>query len=132
MEHLNQIVDYTNDVIVNTGKKIQNRVTSGIWKRLGRWSNYDWAIALDYMNELYETRPELFDYNHLIAVREATRTLLDEHEVFPKGVFKDSANRSVAWHAVMTMREVCNARDGIDIPNENTVKQKLTDIVSRT
>lgn len=95
-----------------------------IWQGiLHKWSNEDWVYAITAVAKFYEQHPEYFKSFHRDAYSNAISTLrkyLDVHE----RVMDKRVNKKTAWKMIMTMRELWNAVNEINLPNDYNSKKR--------
>lgn len=110
------ISEFLNDWIKNNGEIQPNN--HELWKEfLHRWDNQDWQEIIDAVGELYKRYPEYFQEFHKRAIAQAIVILIEHSST--KRVMDRKKHKRVAWKMIMTLREVWNAAQGIDIPNED-------------
>lgn len=119
------VAEFLNARILSLGKLQRN--DHELWgSYLHKWDNREWIQALGYLIELRTAMPELFEAYHYDAIIEAElvleRNYVSEHD----RILDLRAYKSVAWRVLMTMREVYNQANGIDLPNEDSSKPAET------
>lgn len=107
-----------NDIITTTGKKIDiNNPT--IWQEyLHRWDNTDWADMLSAFDAVLQQRPDLMKPFHKRNFENAV-TVLNLGKDQSDRILDKKANKRVAWAMIMTLREVLNELNEVDIPNDD-------------
>ena len=112
------ITDYLNTLIRKTGKRIDIN-NHALWDQyFHKWSNQDWDVMLSALEELIQRQPHLFEAYHKRAVQEA-RTAWHAQKNANDRILDTKRHKRKAWACVMTIREVVNRINGLDIPNED-------------
>lgn len=118
-----ELAEWLNNEIRKTGQLQRNN--HALWEEfLHKWDNREWAQVLGYLEALNEACPELFKSYHEQSVFNATTTLGKHWESEHDRVLDKKPHKKTAWSAIMTVREVYNAANGIDLPNEDSSKDK--------
>jgi hypothetical protein len=109
------IAEFLNKWIASNGQiQINNHE---LWQEyLHRWDNEDWQAIIEAMGELYQRNPEYFQDFHKQAMARAASVLISADRA---RVLDTKAHKKTAWKMIMTMREVWNNVNDIDLPNEN-------------
>jgi hypothetical protein len=118
LEKIGDIAETLNDIILNTGKKIDinNRT---IWDEfLHRYDNTDWEDMLAGFNAIIESHPDAVKAYHKNNYAKAQATLKKGHSQSDR-VLDKKGNKTTAWAMIHTFREVWNALHDKDIPNED-------------
>jgi hypothetical protein len=117
------VADSLNAIIRDSGEiQINN---DSIWKGiLHKWSNEDWALVCDVMFAVMETEPQYFKSFHERALLTAETILTTKYQQHDR-ILDTKKYKKDAWRLLMTMREVYNAINSIDLPNANTSKRRL-------
>ena len=111
------ITQYLNNIIRSTGQavEINNRP---LWQRyMNSWTNQDWDIMLTGMEQLAAQDPELFKPWHVRAIQEARSAWLTQRSAHDR-ILDTRRYKRRAWSAVMTIREIINQIQGVDLPNQ--------------
>lgn len=112
------ITQYLNEIIRATGKQIDIN-NHALWdKYFHTWTNQDWDIMLSALESLVETTPDLFKPWHKRNIQEA-RSAWHAQKNKSDRILDSKKHKRKAWACVMTIREVVNAINGVDIPNED-------------
>lgn len=117
-----------NNIIESSGEiKINNKT---IWDGfLHQMDNAVWRGCLETLAVLNDQHPELFSLNHYAAISDGL-TALDKFDQYYDKVLdmntKHIKHKGTAWKCLMTIREVLNNCQGINIPNKDTSKVKTT------
>lgn len=111
-----EIAQCLNQEIQNTGPiAIDNR---RIWDGfLHRWDNTDWAHMLIAFDQLQDQYPNLIKPFHRTAFEEAKAVYLEHCDVHPR-CLDTKQTKKHAWRMIMSLREVWNAANNINIPNQ--------------
>jgi len=122
---INEITQVLNDIILSTGKTIPLN-NSTIWDQyLHKWTNQDWADMLDAFIDMCDKRPDLAKPFHQQACETAVMIMHKNSLLKNEPRILDSkANKKTAWKMIMAMRELSNAHNGINIPNEDMPLRK--------
>jgi hypothetical protein len=107
-EELNEIIRQSGEI-----QRDNPLIWGGI---LHKWMNEDWAKVILVLRKLHREHPELFQGNNWDAVTEAEVTLnsrWDEHE----RLLDHKKYKKTAWKTLMSMREIWNRAQGVDLPN---------------
>jgi hypothetical protein len=122
---MNEIAAYLNEIILSTGKKIDIN-NHQLWNTyLHSWSNEDWADMLSEFDAMCDLRPDLVKPWHTAALETAVMILHKNNMTAGKDRILDTkANKRYAWKMIMAMRELSNAYNGIDVPNEDMPLRK--------
>ena len=122
LDKIGEIAETLNDIIINTGKKIDiNNKT--IWDGyLHRWDNEDWADMLEGFRAVIETAPEHVKAYHKNNYERAITTMKKDRASSDRCMDKKN-NKRTAWAMINTFREVWNSIHSKDIPNEDRPKQ---------
>lgn len=123
IDHWQAITATLNDTIINTGKKIDiNNPT--IWgEYLHRWDNSDWLDILSAFDAVLQQRPDLMrpfhkrNYENAITVLNLGKDISDR-------VLDKKANKKIAWAMIMTLREVLNELNEVNLPNEDALTKQ--------
>lgn len=121
LDKIGDIAETLNDIILNTGKKIDinNRT---IWDGyLHRWDNEDWADMLEGFRAVMESAPDAVKAYHKNNYERAITTLKKDKASSDRCLDKKT-NKRTAWAMINTFREVWNAIHDKDIPNEDAKK----------
>jgi hypothetical protein len=99
------------NTIVQTQGSIQiNNKT--IWgKFLHQMDNVVWRGILETLQQLYHQQPELFELHQITAINNAAETLNQYYNYYDNVLHINRAemrHRTIAWRALMVMREVVN------------------------
>jgi hypothetical protein len=125
MDLCEEIATICNEQILKNGRLEKNN--KEIWGRiLHKYNNWDWARAVGIMRELMDTHPEMFDARQDEAVLTADLILSRNWERGGKlgRILDTKQHKFDEWRLVMTIREVWNKAQGVDIPNDDKSKQK--------
>jgi hypothetical protein len=114
-----ELTDYLNTIIRKTNKQIDIN-NHALWdKYFHRWSNADWDVMLTALEELIQLQPHLFEAWHKRAVQEA-RTAWHAQKNLNDRILDSKRHKRKAWGCAMTIREVVNRINGVDLPNEDS------------
>jgi len=122
---INEITEVLNDIILSTGKTIPINNTT-IWNEyLHKWSNDDWADMLAAFVDMCDARPELVKPFHNHAVESAIM-IMHKNSLLKNEprILDTKQNKKIAWKMIMAMRELSNAHNNINIPNEDMPLRK--------
>lgn len=125
IDKIGEIAETLNDIITNTGKKIDiNNKT--IWEGfLHRWDNTDWEDMLAAFNAVSESAPGKIKSYHENNYARAQATIKRDKMLSDRAMDK-KGNKKIAWAMINTFREVWNAIHDKDIPNEDRkAKRKM-------
>jgi hypothetical protein len=112
------ITNYLNTIIHTTGKAIDIN-NHALWdKYFHTWTNADWDIMLSALEDLTRLQPHLFKPWHVRNIQ-AARTAWHAQKNATDRVLDSRRHKRKAWACVMTIREVVNEINGVDIPNED-------------
>ena len=118
------LTNYLNAIIRKTGKKIDIN-NHALWNQyFHKWSNADWDAMLSAMEELVRLQPHLFEAWHKRNIQEA-RTAWHTQRNATDRILDTKRHKRKAWACVMTIREVVNRINGLDLPNEDA-RVKIT------
>jgi len=113
-----EITQYLNDIIRTTGKAIDIN-NHALWnKYFHKWTNQDWDHMLTALEALVETTPDLFRPWHKRNIQEA-RTAWHAQKNSNDRILDSKRHKRKAWACVMTIREIVNAVNEVDLPNED-------------
>ena len=106
-----------------TGLTINDRE---IWNNyLHRWNNREWLIMLSVLERLYDQHPEYFSAGHKTVIDECLKYILQHGDTEPRVLDQNRSGlhfKGTAWRAICSIREIYNAIQGWDIPNEITTR----------
>ena len=123
---LADITQYLNEIIRRTGKQIDIN-NHALWDRyFHSWTNQDWDVMLSALEALVETMPDLFKPWHKRNIQEA-RSAWHAQKNSNDRILDSKKHKRKAWACVMTIREIVNAVNGVDIPNEDAQVRVLTE-----
>lgn len=112
------LTNYLNNIIRKTGKAIDIN-NHALWnKYFHKWSNHDWDMMLSALEELLKVQPHLFEPWHVRNIQ-AARTAWSLHKSSTDRILDSKRHKSKAWACAMTIREIVNRIEGIDLPNED-------------
>jgi hypothetical protein len=119
-----EIATVLNDIIVNTGKKIDiNNKT--IWDGyLHRWTNQDWLDILAAYAQALDEDPRLalpYRQRNLQAARAKIMSSKTGTRALDR---KSTGGKRIAWAMINTLRETWNDIQGTVIPNEDRPQPK--------
>jgi hypothetical protein len=122
---INEIAAVLNDIILSTGQAIDIN-NSTIWNTyLHKWSNDDWADMLAAFVDMCDQKTHLVKPFHSHACETAVmimhKNALLKNE--PR-IMDTKANKRHAWKMIMAMRELSNAHNNINVPNEDMPLRK--------
>lgn len=122
---INEVAAYLNDIILSTGKQIDIN-NHELWNTyLHSWTNEDWADMLSEFADMCDRKPELVKPWHSAALETAVMIMHKNNITVGKERILDTkANKKYAWRMIMAMRELSNAYNGIDVPNEDMPLRK--------
>lgn len=107
-----------NEIIETTGKKIDINNTK-IWKEyLHTWDNNDWQDIFSAVEAVLFQRPDIFKKYHIKNYEEALMVLKLGLGLSDR-VLDKKQNKKHAWAMIMTLREVLNTLNGVDLPNDD-------------
>lgn len=111
-----------NNIILSSGEiQINNNY---IWQTyLHKMTNEDWKGLLAAMCELYSTHPKYIDLNAEKSLKQTIETVL-RWEYHHNRCLDTKKHKKTAWRMMMTLREVWNRVNDIDIPNSDKSKVK--------
>lgn len=116
MRELEVLTDYLNDIIIKTGKPIE-RDNHGLWKKFfHHYNNEDWDNMLEALDLIHEHYPEAFEVFNTQALRQAREILADKGSESAR-VLDTKPYKTQAWRCAMSIREVINRLNGVNIPN---------------
>jgi hypothetical protein len=119
---LSDIAQYLNEIIRTTGKQIDIN-NHALWDRyFHTWTNQDWDIMLTALEDLMATAPDLFKPWHRRNIQEA-RSAWHAQKNSNDRILDSKKHKRKAWACVMTIREIVNAVNGIELEN---VDSKVT------
>jgi hypothetical protein len=123
---LTDITQYLNDIIRTTGKAIDIN-NHALWdKYFHSWSNQDWDIMLSALEDILTAHPELFKPWHKRNIQEA-RSAWHAQKNSNDRILDSKKHKRKAWACVMTIREIVNEINGIEIANEDARVTVLTE-----
>jgi hypothetical protein len=109
-----EIAEQLNNIVEEDGTIEKD--DARIWQNyLHKWGNVDWVRVLLVIEQLNEHHPEFFKSFHEDAYITA-REILVKQAPSTERVMDRKANKRYAWKMIMTMREVWNAANGINLP----------------
>lgn len=112
------ITNYLNNIIHKTGKAIDIN-NHALWnKYFHKWSNDDWDAMLSALEDLTRLQPHLFKPWHLRNIQ-AARTAWHAQKSRDDRILDSKRHKAKAWACVMTIREVVNEINNVNIPNED-------------
>jgi hypothetical protein len=116
LDHWHSIAQCLNDEIRKSGEiAIDNR---RIWDGyLHRWNNDDWAMILIAFDQLMTDHPNLVKPFHRDAFETAKGVYLDHCDDHARCLDTRQTKRH-AWRMIMSLREVWNAVNNINLPNQ--------------
>ena len=116
LDHWQAIAQCLNEEIKKSGAiAIDNR---RIWDGyLHRWTNDDWAHMLIAFDQLQDQYPNLIKPFHRQAFEDARAVYLDHCDDHPR-CLDTKQHKKHAWRMIMSLREVWNAANNINIPNQ--------------
>ena len=123
MDICQAIAETCNEQIQASGQLQKNNKM--IWGTiLHKYNNWDWARAVGIMRELMETHPEMFDARQEEAVLTADLILCKHWDQGGKlgRILDTKQHKFDEWRLLMTIREVWNKAQGVNIPNDNQSK----------
>lgn len=117
MREMEVLTDYLNNIIISTGKPIQHD-NHGLWRRFfHHYNNEDWSNMLEALELIQQHYPDAFQRFHIQSMVDAREVLAqansESHRILDTKPYKTRA-----WRMAMTIREVINAVNGVNIPNE--------------
>ena len=113
------IADLLNGIIQDTGQAIQTD-NKMIWAGLlnsPHITNAFWDQTLEAMEMLAREVPRCFRPFNRTAVQEA-RAALDQHREINRRCMDMKQNKARTWRLIMTIREVINEINQVNIPNK--------------
>lgn len=121
-EMLTGITDYLNRIITTTGKAIDINNTE-LWNRyFHSWTNQDWDVMLTALEQIQKTQPSSFESWHKRNIQ-AARAAWHTQSSSADRILDTKRHKAKAWACVMTIREVVNHIQGVDIPNKDSTVQ---------
>jgi hypothetical protein len=103
------------EILTHGAIAIDNR---RIWDHyLHRWTNQDWAHMLIAFGQLMEQAPGLVKPFHRTAFEQARDVYLEQCDHHPR-CLDTKQTKKYAWRMIMSFREVWNAANNINIPNQ--------------
>jgi len=123
VKHWSDMAKALNEEILEHGEIQKNNKT--IWDNyLHQWTNWEYATVLGVMRDLMDSNPEYFRGNHESAILTAETVLMRNWESEKDRVLDQRRFKEVAWKLIMTMREVWNRVQGIDLPNSDQSRRR--------
>jgi hypothetical protein len=115
---LTDITEYLNAIIRTTGRAIDIN-NHALWDRyFHRWTNQDWDIMLTALEDLVSAHPDLFKPWHRRNIQ-AARSAWHAQKNKSDRILDSKRHKRKAWACVMTIREIVNAVNAVDLPNED-------------
>jgi hypothetical protein len=128
---LSDITDYLNEIIRSTGRAIDIN-NHALWDRyFHKWSNQDWDHMLTAMEGLVQSDPDLFRPWHKRTIQEA-RSAWHAQKNANDRILDSKKYKRKAWACVMTIREVINTINAVDLPNQDTQAAAATQPMKTT
>lgn len=113
--------DLNNTILTSGEIQINNH---HIWNTyLHKWDNEDWKGILAAVCELQASYSQYVDVNGERALRKTIETIL-RWENHHERCLDTKKHKKTAWRMLMTLREIWNAANGIDLPNSNKSRVK--------
>lgn len=123
MEIWTAMAEDLNRVIRESGQiQIDNHHIWNTW--LHRLSNQDWQDMLATAQAALKQMPSAARSHHKNSLHTAQQTLTDEAHLRDR-VLDRKEHKGKAWGAMMALREIYNAIEGIDLPNTDLSKVLL-------
>lgn len=114
---MTELTKFLNSVIIETNDEIKEN-NHELWNRFfHEWSNADWDGMLTAMEHLEATAPWLFEPFHRRNLLEARKAWHKQRSCDDR-ILDTKPHKRKAWKMAMTIREVVNAINGVDLPNK--------------
>lgn len=108
-QKLNSIIEQSGAIDINNKQ---------IWTGyLHAWTNKEWGAMLASVGTLLKDHPELAMPFHHRAWSEALDAYMKHSHLDPR-CMDSKHNKKHAWRMIMTMRELYNAANNINLPNQ--------------